>query len=209
MNCVPLIIIDVAYAASLIILFSAILRVILRGDRWYLLPFIIITACFIAGEYFTRSYPQHMGTAFYGIGNLVFMVTLVQIFGGRAARLSPLFMLIPALIIFTGYFWPERMRERDYFLVVNAAVISIYLGNAVILGMNRIQGRLVFAAIYLALALWMLGYAMMPLIIDQPGAEAFAYWGGGAKLVIALLQVMAGYRLHRHALRDAPRISSV
>lgn len=199
MNSIPLIVIDVVYAASLLILFSAILRMILRGDRWYLLPFIIITACFLAGEYFTMGYPQHLGTAFYGIGNLVFMVTLIQIFGGRAARFSALFMVIPALIIFTGYFWPERMRERDFFLVVNAAVISIYLGNAVILGMNRIQGRWVFAVLYLALTLWMLGYVVIPLIFDRPGAAVFIYWGAGAKPVIALLQGMAGYRLHRRA----------
>ncbi len=200
MNSMPLIIIDVVYAASLIILFSAILRMILRGDRWYLLPFVIITTCFLAGEYFTMSYPQHLGSAFYGIGNLVFMVTLIQIFGGRAARLSAIFIAIPALIIFTGYFWPQGMRERDYFLVINAAVVSIYLGNAVILGMNRIQGRWIFSILYLALALWMLGYAVIPLIIDRPGEDVFACWGAGAKLVIALLQGMAGYRLHRHAM---------
>ncbi len=198
MNSVPARIVDIVYAASTVLLFTAILRMILRGDRWYLLPFVLVTACFITGEYFTMSYPQHLGTAFYGIGNLVFMVTLIQIFGGQAARFSALFIMVPAVIIFTGYFWPERLAIRDHFIVVNAAVISIYLGNAIILGMNRIEGRRVFVALYLALTLWMLGYGVIPLVLDQPMA-ALEYWGSGAKAVIAILQAMTGYLLHRRA----------
>jgi len=148
------IVIETAYTINMLIVLFFILRYIkkINGE---VLPLILIMASWVTGEYFVHLDPQPLGFAFYGLGNLILFLYAVNLFGGRSVRISYIIVFLTGLIIFTGYFLPERIQGRENFNVINSAIVLLYISNALIFGINKTRNRWIYVSLFMTLALWM------------------------------------------------------
>jgi len=148
------IVIETAYTINMIIVLFFILKFIkkINGDT---IPLILIMASWIAGEFFVHQDPQALGFAFYGLGNLILLLYAVNLFGGKSVRLSYILIFFTGLIIFTGYFLPERIQGQENFNVINSAIVLLYISNALIFGINKTKNRWIYVSLFMTLALWM------------------------------------------------------
>ncbi|PKL38466.1 MAG: hypothetical protein CVV44_11310 [Spirochaetae bacterium HGW-Spirochaetae-1] len=164
--------VEIIYVCALaLVLVFIILSV--KKNRGYVVPFVLVLASWIGGEYFVHGEPMTLGCALYALGHLVLYVHLVHVFNGVFARFAGIPVFISGFIFLTGYFWPSALQGKDMFNVINAGEVVIVLSTALIFAVNKTKHRTIYTTIFSFLALWIIiylvSYNAYSFRLDSPG----------------------------------------